>query len=246
MKRLYTFAAILFLSLLGCESINVNAQTSDRAQMKQEMTSLRERLKEIEKQFIPPTAEDRAEYSSFLQQPGTGIMRLLPREKYDGFLAIRGGGAYYSFTLLTNEYGRDSDIGLEQDTLSVGFAGADFGMLTVLGDVELDEVKLDSPAVEYLAAFNTPLKEMDARVQQRRVGEGFTINEVAYKNRYPARVETTYVVRSVNYNDSDILVAFRVVRRDADGSLIILWKLLKKFPVPRLERHIELGVTAGS
>ena len=57
MTRLYTFAAILFLSLLCCGSINVNAQSPDRAQMLQEMTTLRERLKEIEKQYIPPAPE---------------------------------------------------------------------------------------------------------------------------------------------------------------------------------------------
>src|SRR2546421_5882181 len=141
MTRLYTFAAILFLSLLCCGSINVNAQSSDRAQMLQEMTTLRERLKEIEKQYIPPAAEDRTAFASFLQQPGTGIMRLLPREKFDRFLAMSGGGAYYSFTRLTNEYGQGSDIGFEQGYLGLVFAGADFGMLTVLGDVALDEVK---------------------------------------------------------------------------------------------------------
>ncbi|MDT4952223.1 MAG: hypothetical protein QOJ02_361 [Acidobacteriota bacterium] len=235
MTRLYTFATILFL-LFCCPSIAVNAQSPDRAQMEREMTSLRERLKEIEKQYILPAPEDSAAFASFLQQPGTGIMRLLPREKYDGFLAMRGGGAYYSFTRLTNEYGYGSDIELAQDSLSVGFAGADFGVLTMLGDVELDEVKPELPAVEYLFAFNTPLKESDARIQQRRVSMGFTVNEVAYKNRFPARVNNTYVVRSVDYGTSDVLVAFRVVRRDADGSLIIVWKMLKKFPVPQLER----------
>jgi len=245
MTRLNTFAAILFLSLLCCEAININAQTPGRAQMEQEMISLRERLKEIEKQFIPPDPEDRAAYSSFLQQPGTGIIRLLPREKFDGFLAMRGGGAYYSFSRLTNEYGHGSDIGLEQGGLSVGFAGADFGILTVLGDVALDEVKLELPAVEYLSAFNTPLKLSDARVQQQQVSAGYTINEVAYKNRFPARLDNTYVLRSVNYETSDVLVAFRVVRRDADGSFIIVWKMLKKFSVPHLERSNAVAA-AGS
>lgn len=245
MTRLYTFPVILFLSLLGCESISVNAQTPDRAQMHQEMTLLRDRLKEIEKQFIPPDSEDRAAYSSFLQQPGTGIMRLLPREKFDGFLAIRGGGAYYSFSRLTNEYGRGSDLSLQQDQLSVGFAGANFGMLTLLGDVALDEVKSDLPAVEYLSAFNTPLKESEARIQQRQVGRGYTINEVAYKDHFPALLNNTYLLRSINYGDSDLLIAFRVVRRDADGSLIILWKLLKKFSVPKLELSNTVAATGS-
>jgi hypothetical protein len=244
MTRLYTFAAILFLSLLCCGSIN--AQSPDRAQMLQEMTSLRERLKEIEKQYIPPAPEDRAAFASFLQQPGTGIMRLLPREKFDGFLAMRGGGAYYSFTRLTNEYGYGSDVGLEQGQLSVGFAGADFGIFTVLGDVALDEVKPELPTVEPLFTFITPTKERDARrIQQQHANRQFTINEVAYKDRVPARVDTTYIVRSINYDRSDVLVAFRVVRRDTDGSLIIIWKMLKKYPVPHLERS-DVALTTGN
>jgi hypothetical protein len=245
MTRLYTFAAILFLSLLCCGSISVSAQSPDRAQMLQEMTSLRDRLKEIEKQYIPPAPEDRVAFASFLQQPGTGIMRLLPREKFDGFLAMRGGGAYYSFTRLTNDYNYGSDIGLEQGYLSVGFAGADFGMLTSLGDVALDEVKPELPAVEYLSTFNVPPKESDARAFWRQVSTGYKIDEITYKNRFPASVDTTYVVRSVSYERSDVLVAFRVVRRDADGSLIIVWKMLKKYPVTQLERS-DVALTTGN
>jgi hypothetical protein len=33
-----------------------------------------------------------------------------------------------------------------------------------------------------------------------------------------------------------LLVALKVVRQDTDGSLIIAWKLLKKFPKPELAR----------
>jgi len=235
MTRLYIFVTLSLL-LFCCTSVAVNAQSPDRAQMKDEMTSLREHLQEIEKQYIQPAPEDRAEFASFLQQPGTGIMRLLPREKFDGFLAMRGGGAYYSFTRLTNEYGYGSDIELEQGGLSVGFAGADFGILVILGNVGLDEVKPELPAVEYLSNFKTPTQESDARAQSRKVSYGFTIDEINYKNRFPARVGQTYLLRSINYDESDVLVAFRVARRDADGSLIIAWKMLKKFPVPRLER----------
>jgi hypothetical protein len=43
-------------------------------------------------------------------------------------------------------------------------------------------------------------------------------------------------LRSINYSDSDVLVAFRVLRKDTDGSLIIAWKMLKEYPVPDLAR----------
>jgi hypothetical protein len=245
MTRLYTFAATLFLALLCCTSTGTSAQSIDRAQLEAEMKILRERMKEAEKQFLSAAPEDLEAFAGFLQQPGTGIIRLMPRGKYDKVVWMTGGGAYYSFARLTNEHGHGSDIGLEQDHLSAGFAGANFAMLTVLDDVALDEVKLELPAVEHLLAFNTPLKLSEARLQQRRVDAGYTLNEVAYKNRVPVRLQTTYVVRSINYESSDVLVAFRVVRRDADDSLIIVWKLLKKFPVPKLERTPEVAASAG-
>jgi hypothetical protein len=62
-----------------------------------------------------------------------------------------------------------------------------------------------------------------------------TSNGAIYIDRVPALVSTTYVLRSVNYRGSDVLVAVRVVRQDTDGSMILLWKLLKKFPKPELK-----------
>jgi hypothetical protein len=43
------------------------------------------------------------------------------------------------------------------------------------------------------------------------------------------------VLRAINYRVSDVLVAFRVIRQDADGSMILLWKMLKTFPTPELK-----------
>ena len=93
--------------------------------------------------FKPLSGEDRellappqgavAQHAAFLAQPDTGLVRLLPREKFDGKLAVRGGGAYYSFAHLVHEYNYGSDIGLEQGRLGVGFAGASYGFLFDLG-----------------------------------------------------------------------------------------------------------------
>ena len=245
MTRLYTFATILFLSLHLSASAGASAQTIDRAQLETEIDTLHERMKEIEKQLLAPAPEDYEAFASLLQQPGSGVFRLLPREKYDGRLSVRGGGAYYSFTRLKHEYGHGSDIELQQGNLSVGFAGADFGLLTMIGDVPLDEQLLEHPAVEYLSHFKAPVKESDARAQSRQVAMGLTINEITYKRDLPAIVNKTYVVRSINYEQTDILVAFRVVRREADGSVVIIWKTLKKFPVPRLERSNAVAVTGS-
>jgi hypothetical protein len=52
----------------------------------------------------------------------------------------------------------------------------------------------------------------------------------------PVAVNSSYLLRSIDYSNSDVLVAFKVVRKDSDGSVILAWKLLKKYLVPELAR----------
>jgi len=200
-----------------------------------QFTSIQQQSKIIADQLLPPSTEDLSSFAAFLSQPQTGLMRLMPRETYDGYLTTRGGGAYYSFARLTHEYGYGSDIGLEQGFLSVGFAGADFGFLTNLGDVPIDGITPDTPAVQYLATFSPPTNLADARVQQQRAGTGFTSGGYHYIDDMRATASTTFALRSICYNGSDVLVAFRLVRFDTDGSAIIAWKILQTFAVPKLQ-----------
>jgi hypothetical protein len=44
-------------------------------------------------------------------------------------------------------------------------------------------------------------------------------------------------LRAISFDDADILVAFRIHRKDTDGSLIIFWKLLETFEIPHLKRN---------
>jgi hypothetical protein len=54
----------------------------------------------------------------------------------------------------------------------------------------------------------------------------------------PVEVNATYLLRSISYRDSDILVGLKVIRRDSDGSVVLAWKLLKKFKAPEVDRRI--------
>ena len=82
-------------------------------------------------------------------------------------LTIHGGGAYYSFARLTHEYGYGSDIELSSGYLSVGFAGADYGLMTTIGQVPLEEVSLEHPLAAFLASYKPPNEEADARLEHR-------------------------------------------------------------------------------
>lgn len=229
--------ALLFLLTLSLHGA-ARAQSVDRAQAAADIESLREQLKAREAILLAPSAEDLEAHAAFLGRPRTGLVRLLPREKWDGKLSMRGGGAYYSFTRKTHEYGYGSDISLEQDQLSVGFAGADHGYLVILGDVPLEALTAETDGVRYLAGLTAPTAEPEARAAYRRSGAGFEAEGRTYRSRMPAVARQTYALRSVNYGNSDVLVAFRVVRKDADGSVLLLWKLVKKYPRPTLDSGV--------
>ena len=232
-------AATLFI--VTC-SLSAFSQSDSRTGLLKELETKRAELAKLEQMLLQPAAEDREAYAQFLAQHNTGLIRLLPREKYDSDannksgLTVRGGGAYYSFTRQSHEYGRSTDLGFEQGHLSVGFAGADYGMLIKLDGANVEDISTELPGITFLANYNAVASEPDARIEQRRFGGGTVVDGISYKERLRAEVGATYVLRSIVFGDSDVLVAFKVVRQDTDGSLIIAWKLLKKFPKPELNR----------
>jgi len=206
----------------------------------------RAELSALETSFMAPAEEDRMQYAEFLRTPNTGLIRLLPRDKFDSdairdnnkkSIVMRGGGAYYSFTRLTHEYGYGSDIELGGGELSTGFAGADYGLLTNIGDVPIEGVSLETPAAKVLGSYDVPDEEPKARTEYRRFSTGTEIEGIKVKNRAPLRLNSTYVLRSISYREGDVLVAFRVIRIDNDDSATIVWKLLKKYPTPSLARN---------
>jgi hypothetical protein len=215
-------------------TMTASAQTAGRAELRAEIKSLHDQLKQKEALLLEPSPNDLKKYSQVLAQPHTGLCRLLPRETYEGMLLTRGGGSYYSFTEPTNEYGNATQIGLERGLFHSMIMGADLGLMVSLGDFPLENVDADQDGVRYLAGIIAPAREPDARQWQRRAGGGFETDGFSYKATLPAIVNGTYAVRSIEFNRADILVAFRVVRQDEDGSVTLLWRILKQFPTPQL------------
>lgn len=230
-------APALLLACLSIPGVTARAQTSDRARAAAAIESLREQIKAHEAVLLAPSEKDRRTYAEFLSRPDTGLMRLLPREKWNMKLSTSGDGAYYSFTLRTNEYGRANDIGFEQGQLGVGFAGANFGFMLDLGEVSLEDVSEETEAVRFMASYKAPEAEAEARAAKRQFGghEGHQAGPWIFRSRVPAVEGHTYALRSISYRDSDVLVAFRVVRKDTDGSVVLLWKILKTYPKPAFE-----------
>lgn len=195
-------------------------------------------VQQTEATILAVDISDVEEHADFLRQPDTGIFRLLPREIYDygdsrRKLSMVGGGAYYSFDCQTHRYGYHTSLGLERNEFDAVFAGYDMGLFALLGDVDLAELSADDPRVLPLAQLVTP----DMSLKQRldilgRMRHGWA-SESAFGSRARVKLHTTHVLRTIHDSPdgSDSLVAFRAVRRDRDRSLIILWKMLKRFPL---------------
>ena len=240
MKKI--FIAMAFSTFM-LSSVAVFAQTQSREDVLKEIAAKRAELAKLEKEFLSAPEEDRAKYADFLRLPNTGLIRLLPAETFasyasrPGKLTVSGDGVYYSFKEQTHEYGQSAALSLGQGEFSTGFAGANYGILVRLGDISLENVTLETGAAHVLAQHTAATDEPQARIEQRKVSEGTTLDGITYKNRASVQLNSTYVLRSVIYHASDLLVAFKVVRIDDDDSVIILWKQLKKYPTPYLARN---------
>jgi len=172
-----------------------------------------------------------------------GIFRILPRGKYDGQIAMSGGGSYYSFSNRSNEYGVGSDLELDAARFRIGFAGLDYGLFMSLGDVQLSQLKdaTSKPptwlpkekeeAWRFLWTFVPARGEHDIRVEQQKA-RNWTVQGTTLSDGVAALANTTYLLRSIQFDRSDLLVAIRVDEVMYDGSRIVVWSLLHQFDTP--------------
>lgn len=184
-------------------------------------------INEAEKNLLSLSSIDKATYKDLIKQKGTNLIRLLPGEKYNQ------GGAYYSFICKKHGYGVSSNLVLQDGSLSVGY-GLGVSFILNLGDVPIESVTKDYAGLKFMFDFTAPKKIQDVRDLSLRLNAGISADGFVYRSKVPAELNQTYVLRSANYSSANVIVAFRVVGKDANGSLMIHWKQLKRLPSPGL------------
>jgi len=230
-------------SLSGPDGRSNFANTADNFYAFEFSADVRARREKI----LQPTKAERATYAEFLKQPHTGLIRLMPqtarvvtvgklsKDKLTTPSMFPGGGAFYSFTLLNHAPGDWADLKLKDGNLEVAFGSDVLGALITLGDISLDSLTSDSPGVRVLAHYARPSHRKQAIIEDQRFISGVTVDTVTVKTALPVHEQMTYVLRSIAYGRSDLLVAVRVVKQNEDGSILLLWKRLNKFSIPRLK-----------
>lgn len=137
------------------------------------------------------------------------------------------------------------------------------GLIADFGNKNFDEITSDSLEVKSLKDFSVEKELSNFEAQKSVIASGIQIGGQIYKSSISVKPETLYVLRSVafrlktstirwEYPDKskpaktldfydaldwrlDMIVAFKVVGIEKDGSLIILWKELKRKNSPYLE-----------
>jgi hypothetical protein len=224
----------IYLTIFSCliALSSINAQT--REQSIEQLTSLKEQSRQLEQSILSADKPD----IDLAKAQNTNVFRILPRETYgNSGSAVRGGGAYYSFTRKSHSYDEIPQIGLEQNNLTVGFSGANYGYISDLGEVSLNNVTNELEPVKYLINYKPPTIESLARTEQKN-SNGVQYNELKFQRTLAATAGHTYVLRAITYERADVLVAFTINRKDSDGSLIIFWK-----PIQEFEKTVLLSQT---
>lgn len=190
-------------------------------------------------------------------------------QETDLVVPILGGGSYYSFTERTHKFGPWSDLRLQGDRLLASPTSLAVGILINIGDVPLDSVNIDSAGLGLIARLASPKTYSDLAELHQQARHGFQANGFEHGSVLKASPNVTYALRSMSYRKegflvrpdepytrvdvsrlgyegSDVLIVFRILQRNDDGSVEILWKRLERFPNPKIkgepQRHNQESV----
>jgi hypothetical protein len=224
----------------------------------------KEILKEInQKLAVPLEYYDR--FANLLKIKKYGIARIFPDKGCDqggtvtveelercvNVPQVKGGGSLYSIKLNTLpaylslsgilSYIEQSDIHFAEDKFVVGNETTQ-DIISNIGEVSLEELNLKSDVLKFLVDFKPAGTKSKFKLQKNVLESGTTENGYLYSTSTQVKLNNTYVLRSIAYYkkypdfwNRDLLIAFKIIGQEQDGSIVILWKKLKDKEAPLLK-----------
>lgn len=208
--------------------------------------------------------QDFTNFAPFLREKNTGLIKLLPDagcDKGTSVLVVTeaclkydfpGAGSAYSFRLADYRSHQLSDLIFSGDRFYSNSVWTQ-GIFVTVGDVPLEQLNLQTPELKYLVDFQPSNEQEKALTFQKQLLNGVKANGFLYTQVVGLEENTTYALRSVAYNGKfyrevkgviydefsfdkrkDILVGFRVIRKESDGGVTVLWKELSRKDSPKL------------
>ncbi len=195
---------------------------------------------------LKPSKDEFVKYANFLKQSDTGLIKLFENPKCNSkiidvndekcleAIQIIGNASFYSFKSKKYTDFQNRNIVFINGKFST--LNGNVGLITDFGDIELE--KLDKNSKEIKALENLKLAETLAEIakQNTKFSNGINIDGQIYKSNALLNLNSTYALRSLKYfrpyyfrpsktiNLEEIIVVFKVVNKNDDGSVTILWK----------------------
>jgi len=213
---------------------------------------------------VPMANELSTVFDSFLSRPNTGIFRITPDlgcAEIIGMARPEGDCLKYPFPGAGNAYSFRKHGYRMRGVSDISFSGAKFitpgaltqGILVKLGDLPIESLDLMSDGVAYLPQFQPADAIKVVTETNRKFETGVEAGGFRYANTAAAEMNMTYGLRSIAYRGEvvqsfqgvlfneldydkrrDVIVLFRTVGFDVDGTLIVLWKELRNTESPKL------------
>jgi len=170
------------------------------------------------------------------------------------------GGSSYSFRTKIHGAADLFDIRLDgSDLIADAFLSQE--ILVPLGDIALDAVSLETDGMQFLNNFNAEVGIQKVRKQFAEIAGVIKFDKFYYSKRVKAVENMTYAMRIIAYgnqtkialrgrNESsqefsrflqvnqdkrvDLTVAFRIIRKEGNTNISILWKELKRENAPEI------------
>jgi len=235
----------------------------------EKMEELYRKPNKDELKLLAPNQTDLKKFAEFLNQPNTGIIKLtrdlgcadnpdVVNASADCLLyTMPGGGSSFSFRTNNYRIRRLADLTFTDNRfLATGFLL--HGIFVDLGDVPLEQISLSAKGLQFINDFQAVNSFQKAKDIDRDLINGIEKNGFVYRRAVQAKENSTYILRSIAYRGNsyraaqgfsydefnfdkrrDIIVAFRIVSRDEDGSVTIIWKELQDKKSPKIEKYKE-------
>lgn len=258
-----------FEALRSAGEYNRRIDHSVRTAALQTINNIYRKPNKEESKLLATGKDDLKRYAPFLRQPGTGLTKLMTDRgcaEYTNVLNVSeeclkysmpGAGSSFSFRTENYRVRRLSDLTYRENGFySLGILS--HSILVNIGDIPLEQATLQTNGLKFLTDFETVTDFEQAREIDTRISEGIENGGFFYSRKAEAVENTTYVLRVIAYRGSyyravqgfvydeldyderrDITVAFRIIRRDGDESVTILWKILANQKSPAIKKPAQ-------
>lgn len=243
-----------------------NNQSTLPVNLRRDIDALYRKTNKKEKKLLSVNEGDKQKYGLFLKSDQTGLIKLISDLgcsanakvlvaseeclKY----SMPGGGSSYSFRVADYRIPQLADLTFFDSAFEANGILL-HGVFTGIGDVPLESVTVQTRGAKYLSEIKPVTKYQEAVAFSKNISKGFMKDGFFYGNRIKAVENMTYVLRSiayegevpkavngVTYNEldfdkrKDVMVAFRIVRKEDDGSVTLLWRELARLKSPKMEQ----------